>query len=70
MFLRGMHLTPHWWRGRGLAPQGGWRHMPAHYSLHVTPAWEVLEKRGLCLNTVSSKQPLDSNFINQGVLES
>jgi len=41
MFLRGGM----WWRGRGLAPQGEWRHMPAHYWLHITPAWEVLEKR-------------------------
>lgn len=72
MFLRVEHLTSHWQRGRGLAPQGEWRHMPAHCSLHITPAWEALEKReGFArILEVAGKQPLDSNFINQGVLES
>lgn len=69
MFLRAAHLTSCWWRERGLAPQGEWRHMPAHCSLHITPAWEALEKResfARILEVASS--PLIATSLTRGFL--
>ena len=69
MFLRGVPLTPHWWRGRGLAPQGEWRHMPAHCSLHIIPAWEALEKReGFAQILKVASSPLIATSLTRGFL--